>query len=141
MGLNVSSNNKGAANSTTMVNADVVLPFLTNSFEERMRVISIQEGTATTMDDVVVDEEAPSSPPPLPRRIRTFDHDILLPPLLNIDLNMTYEDNAGVDDYYNYNQDTDERDEDVMDHVGMVLHDSLKVDDSAVVDIGRTEPL
>jgi hypothetical protein len=54
---------------------------------------------------------------------------------------MTYEDNAGVDDYYNYNQDTDERDEDVMDHVGMVLHDSLKVDDSAVVDIGRRGPL
>ena len=117
--VNVSSNNKGAANTTTMVNADVVLPFLTNSFKERMRVISIQEGTATTTDDVVVDEEAPSSPPPLPRRIRTFDHDILLPPVLNIDL-----DNAGVDDYYNYNQDTDERDEDVMDHVGMVLHDS-----------------
>lgn len=122
--VNMSSNEEGAATTTTMINADVVRPFLTNSFEERMREISIQEGKVTTMDSGVmgslVDEEAPSSPPPLPRRVRTFEHDNPPPPVLNIDVKLTCEDDAGLDHCYDYKQDTGGGEEDVVDHAGMV---------------------
>jgi hypothetical protein len=93
------------ATTTTTMNNAVFRPLLTNSFEERMRDVSIQgmfnlnssssndhdndsnnnnsndnetnvaAGNSTIPTfETEVGVSGPSSPPPLPRRVRTFDH-------------------------------------------------------------------
>jgi hypothetical protein len=73
-----------------------------NSFLERMRGISI-EGASDRVADVGA-AAAPPSPPPLPRRARTFDCESP-PPILNIDVDMTEDDDAV--DYYHDGENPD----------------------------------
>ena len=74
-----------------------------NSFLERMRGISI-EGASDRVANVGADAAAPPSPPPLPRRARTFDCESP-PPVLNIDVDMTEDDDAV--DYYRNGENPD----------------------------------